>query len=96
MTEGYAESTTLAEYYKVSSQYHTGGGCIGGAICISTISAFGTVGAYVIIVLVILVCLILITQHSFLGFLYKLYDKLLEMLKWELMSVTRREHRSGS
>ncbi|MEQ2412565.1 FtsK/SpoIIIE family DNA translocase [Blautia acetigignens] len=81
LTEGYAESTTLAEYYKVSSQYHTGGGAIGGAICISTISAFGTVGAYVIIVLVILVCLILITQHSFLGFLYKLYDKLLEMLK---------------
>ena len=81
LTEGYAESTTLAEYYKVSSQYHTGGGAIGGAICISTISAFGTVGAYVIIVLVILVCLILITQHSFLGFVYKLYDKLLEMLK---------------
>ena len=81
LTEGYAESTTLAEYYKVSSQYHTGGGAIGGAICISTISAFGTVGAYVIIVLVILVCLILITQHSFLGFLYKLYDKFLEMLK---------------
>ena len=81
LTEGYAESTTLAEYYKVSSQYYTGGGAIGGAICISTISAFGTVGAYVIIVLVILVCLILITQHSFLGFLYKLYDKLLEMLK---------------
>lgn len=81
LTEGYSESTTLAEYYKVSSQYHTGGGAIGGAICISTISAFGTVGAHVIIVLVILVCLILITQHSFLGFLYKLYDKLLEMLK---------------
>ena len=80
-TEGYAESTTLAEYYKVSSEYHTGGGAIGGAICISTISAFGTIGAYVIIVLVLLVCLILITQHSFLGFLYKLYDRLLEAIK---------------
>ena len=80
-TEGYAESTTLAEYYKVSSEYHTGGGAIGGAICISTISAFGTIGAYVIIVLVILVCLILITQHSFLGFLYKGYDRLLEAIK---------------
>ena len=31
LTEGYAESTTLAEYYKVSSEYHTGGGAIGGA-----------------------------------------------------------------
>lgn len=34
-----------------------------------------------IIVLVILVCLILITQHSFLGFLYKVYDKILEAVK---------------
>ena len=80
-TEGYTESTTLAEYYRISSEYRTGGGAIGGAICISTISAFGTIGAYVIIVLVILVCLILITQHSFLGFLYKIYDKILEAVK---------------
>ena len=68
-TEGFQERTTLAEYYRISSEYRTGGGAIGGAICISTISAFGAIGAYVIIVLVILVCLILITQHSFLGFL---------------------------
>ena len=80
-TEGYTESITLAEYYRISSEYRTGGGAIGGAICISTISAFGTIGAYVIIVLVILVCLILITQHSFLGFLYKIYDKILEAVK---------------
>ena len=80
-TEGYAESTTLAEYYRISAEYRTGGGAIGGAICISTISAFGTIGAYVIIVLVILVCLILITQHSFLGFLYMLYDRILEAVK---------------
>ena len=72
-TEGFQERTTLAEYYRISSEYRTGGGAIGGAICISTISAFGAIGAYVIIVLVILVCLILITQHSFLGFLYKIY-----------------------
>lgn len=80
-TEGYTERTTLSEYYRISSEYHTGGGVIGGAICISTISAFGTVGAYVIIVLVILVCLILITQHSFLGFLYKMYDHILNLFK---------------
>ena len=80
-TEGYAENTTLAEYYRISSEYHTGGGVVGGAICISTISAFGDIGAYVIIVLVILVCLILITQHSFLGFLYKIYDLILDAIK---------------
>lgn len=80
-TEGYTEQTTLSEYYRICSEYHTGGGVIGGAICISTISAFGTVGAYVIIALVILVCLILITQHSFLGFLYKIYDQILGIFK---------------
>ena len=80
-TEGFQERTTLAEYYRISSEYRTGGGAIGGAICISTISAFGAIGAYVIIVLVILVCLILITQHSFLGFLYKIYDQILETVK---------------
>ena len=41
---------TLADYYSVSSVYHTGGGVIGGAICISTTSAFGVAGGYVIIV----------------------------------------------
>lgn len=80
-TEGYQERTTLLEYYRISSEYRTGGGVVGGAICISTISAFGTIGAYVILVLVILVCLILITQHSFLGFLYKLYDRIVEEVK---------------
>ena len=80
-TEGYQERTTLLEYYRTSSEYRTGGGAVGGAICISTISAFGTIGAYVIIVLVILVCLILITQHSFLGFLYHVYDQILESIK---------------
>ena len=80
-TEGYTEQTTLSEYYRICSEYHTGGGVIGGAICISTISAFGTIGAYVIIALVILVCLILITQHSFLGFLYKIYDQILGIFK---------------
>ena len=80
-TEGYTEQTTLSEYYRICSEYHTGGGVIGGAICISTISAFGTLGAYVIIALGILVCLILITQHSFLGFLYKIYDQILGIFK---------------
>lgn len=69
VTEGYIKSTTLLDYYSISSDYHTGGGLIGGAICISTTSAFGVWGGYVIIVLVLLVCLILITQRSFFEFL---------------------------
>ena len=66
LTEGYMAETTFAEYYRISSSYHTGGGVIGGAICISTTSAFGTVGGCVIILLVLLITLILITQKSFL------------------------------
>ena len=53
LTEGYMAETTFAEYYRISSSYHTGGGVIGGAICISTTSAFGTVGGCVIILLVL-------------------------------------------
>ncbi len=69
LTEGYMRSTTLADYYALCSDYRTGGGIVGGAVCISTTSAFGVAGGYVIIILVLLVCLILITQRSFFGFL---------------------------
>ena len=74
LTEGYMPSMTLADYYSVSSVYHTGGGVIGGAICISTTSAFGVAGGYVIIVLVLLISLILITQKSFFGFVFRVWD----------------------
>lgn len=46
----------------------------GGAICISTASAFGVAGGAVIIVLVLLVSLIIITQKSFFGFMNKILD----------------------
>ncbi|MDO4275981.1 MAG: DNA translocase FtsK 4TM domain-containing protein [Eubacteriales bacterium] len=69
LTEGFMKSTTLMDYYSLCSDYRTGGGVIGGAICISTTSAFGVVGGYVIIILVLLVSLILITQRSFFGFM---------------------------
>lgn len=59
-------STTMSEYYSTCSTYRTGGGVLGGAICISTTSAFGVAGGYVIIILVLLISLILITQKHFL------------------------------
>ena len=74
LTEGYMPSMTLADYYSVSSVYHTGGGVIGGAICISTTAAFGVAGGYVIIVLVLLISLILVTQKSFFGFVFRVWD----------------------
>ena len=81
LTEGYVSSNTLMDYYRLCSDYHTGGGMIGGALCISTTSAFGTVGAYVIIVLVLLVCLIIITQKSFFGFLNRILDGIISLVK---------------
>ena len=78
LTEGYMEDTTFAEYYRISSSYHTGGGVLGGAICISTTSAFGTVGGCVIILLVLLITMILITQKSFFGFIFRVWDSICE------------------
>lgn len=72
LTEGYMKSTTLMDYYTISSDYHTGGGIVGGAICISTTSAFGVGGGYVIIILVLVISLIIVTQRSFFGFLNKI------------------------
>ena len=81
LTEGYMEKTILAEYYRISSEYHTGGGVIGGAICISTTSAFGTVGGCVIILLVLLITMIIITQKSFFGFIFRAWDGICEIAK---------------
>lgn len=67
-------STTMSEYYSTCSTYRTGGGVLGGAICISTTSAFGVAGGYVIIILVLLISLILITQKSFFGFVFCIWD----------------------
>ena len=74
LTEGYMRSTTLSDYYALCSDYRTGGGVIGGAVCISATSAFGIVGGYIIIILVLMISLILITQRSFFGFLGKIWD----------------------
>ena len=81
LTEGYMSSTTMAEYYSTCSTYRTGGGVLGGAICISTTSAFGVAGGYVIIVLVLLISLILITQKSFFGFVFRIWDAICALAK---------------
>lgn len=81
LTEGYMKSTTLSDYYTLSSDYHTGGGVIGGAICISSTSAFGVIGGYVIIILVLIVTLILVTQRSFFGFMNKIGQGIYSLFK---------------
>ena len=76
LTEGYMKSTTLTDYYTLCSDYRTGGGVIGGAVCISSTSAFGVAGGYIIIILVLLITFILITQRSFFGFIFKIWDSI--------------------
>lgn len=81
LTEGYRSSTALSDYYSISADYHTGGGIIGGAVCISTTSAFGLVGSYVIIALGLIICLILITQHSFFDFIINIGFMIADLVK---------------
>lgn len=69
LTEGYMMSHTLQDYYRISSEYHSGGGIVGGALCMVLSSAFGVIGAYVLLAFLMIVCLIIMTQRSFFGFL---------------------------
>lgn len=81
LTEGYLPGTGFMDYYKRSSELHTGGGVIGGAICMSSTSAFGIAGGYIIIVLVLLITMILITQKSFFDFIFKIWDGIVSLAK---------------
>ena len=81
LTDGYISSTTLGDYFALSADYKSGGGLIGGAICISITSAFGTVGGYVIIVLAFVVCMIIITQRSLLDFVTMIVIKIIDLVK---------------
>lgn len=81
LTDGYISSTTLGDYFALSADYKSGGGLIGGAICISITSAFGTVGGYVIIILAFVVCMIIITQRSLLDFVTMIVIKIIDLVK---------------
>ena len=81
LTDGYMASTTLGDYFALSADYKSGGGLIGGAICISITSAFGTVGGYVIIILAFVVCMIIITQRSLLDFVTMIVIKIIDLVK---------------
>ena len=81
LTDGYMSSTTLSDYFALSADYKTGGGLIGGAICISITSAFGTIGGYVIIILAFIVCMIIITQRSLLDFVTVIVMKVCDFVK---------------
>ena len=96
LTEGYLPGTGFMDYYKRSSELHTGGGVIGGAICMSSTSAFGIVGGYIIIVLVLLITMILITQRSFFDFIFKIWDSIVSLVKAAGAGSEKRDPGSGT
>ncbi len=72
LTEGYMKSTSFLDYYKISSEYHTGGGLVGGAVCKVFCNAFGVLGAYILMTILLIIFLILVTQRSFFSFVMRL------------------------
>lgn len=74
LTEGYMRSSTISDYFQRSANYHTGGGVTGGVLCMLLSSAFGVIGAYVLMTLGGIVCLIILTQRSFFGFFRMLFQ----------------------
>lgn len=76
LTEGYMNSTTLFDFYQTAARYKTGGGIVGGAVCKVFVSAFGIIGAYILIICALIICLVFMTQRSFLGFFAKLFTSL--------------------
>ena len=71
LTDGYFDGTSIMDYYKNSSAYHTGGGILGGLLCNIFGKAFGIIGTYVIVVIAMVIALILITQKSMFALLKK-------------------------
>lgn len=72
LTEGYEPTAYIMDYYEQSSHYQAGGGLIGGAVSYFLATAFGIAGAYVILTAVSLVCLVIMTQRSFVGFVWRI------------------------
>ncbi len=68
VTDGCPPGLTLHDYFQTGSDYHTGGGYLGGAAAVSFSRAFGVVGAEILLVFLMLSCLIVITQESYLNF----------------------------
>lgn len=65
MTAGNASMDGWKEIYLYCSEKRTGGGLIGGLISDALCSAFGTVGAYLVLIGVFIICTVIVTEHSF-------------------------------
>lgn len=64
VTEGAFFSEGPGEFYRISADYKTGGGIVGGVLSSVLARAFGTAGTYAIIFAAVMISLVLITQRS--------------------------------
>ncbi len=71
ITEGAVYERDLMTYYRISAEYKTGGGLLGGTLCRFSVQAFGTVGTYVITITAMVISFVLITQKSMFDMIQK-------------------------
>lgn len=76
VTEGAVYERDFMAYYRVSAEYKTGGGLLGGALSRLLVQAFGTVGTYVITVIAMVISFVLITQKSMFDMIKKFSCKM--------------------
>lgn len=76
VTEGAVYECDFMAYYRVSAEYKTGGGLLGGALSRLLVQAFGTVGTYVITVIAMVISFVLITQKSMFDMIKKFSRKM--------------------
>ena len=76
VTEGVDMVNSVGDYFALGSDYHVGGGAVGGAIALAMVMAFGRIGGTVLIVILLLACLICMTHDSLVDFLVNLFSAL--------------------
>ena len=76
VTEGAVYERDFMAYYRISAEYKTGGGLLGGALSRLLVQAFGTVGTYVITVIAMVISFVLITQKSMFDMIKKFSRKM--------------------
>ena len=64
LVNGHDKSREFLNFYKLSSDYKTGGGLLGGFFSKPLAGALGVVGAYVILFILLIICIVLITERS--------------------------------
>ncbi len=58
------EGTGLMEYYRLSSEKGTGGGLIGGLICMALTAVLGNIGAFLVLIVCLAISVVCITERS--------------------------------